>query len=225
MNVLRRTESSPSSAEAGGSVDVIGRAARSEYRTAVHESGHVVTARSCGLSIDGATIVAEQERAGCVWLTPNNIDCKPLREFSDARFGRPSIDGRQLSHTTGVLVYARTVNMLAGAAAERLIFSDQACGDQNDLRAAMFYASMFADPAAFMANARADAERILAARRSQVEAVAAALIERKTLDGAEIDDVLSLTPAQRLERARRRRWAATVASAGASGRVFEPLRM
>src|ERR1700681_406937 len=113
--------------------------ARSEYRTAVHEAGHVLSALACGLSIDGATIDREAclaGAAGCVWLTPNNVDCKPLREFSDARFDKPVIDGRQLSRTTGVLVYAKTINMFAGAAAERLIFSDQTDGDQNDVRAA-----------------------------------------------------------------------------------------
>jgi ATP-dependent Zn protease len=201
--------------------------ARSKYRTAVHEAGHVVTALACGLLIDGATIdpeVAGPGAAGCVWLTPDNLDCKPLREFSDASLDRPSLDGRLLSSTAGALVYAKTINLFAGAAAERLIFSDQTDGDQNDVRAATFYANLFPDPETFLTRALVDAERILSVNRRQVEAVAAALLERKTLDAEEIEDVISLTPAMIAERARRRRWAVMTVNAGSFGKL-EPLRM
>jgi hypothetical protein len=201
--------------------------ARSKYRTAVHEAGHVMTALACGLSIDGATIDRETCPAGatgCVWLTPDNVDCRPLLDFSDVSLDRPSLDGRLLSSTTGALVYAKTINMFAGAAAERLIFSDQTDGDQNDVRAATFYAGLFPDPETFMTSARADASRILMVKRPQVEAVAAALLERKTLSAEEIEDVISLTPAMIAERARRRRWAVITVNAGSFGKL-EPLRM
>jgi hypothetical protein len=95
----------------------------------------------------------------------------------------------------------------------------------SDLRAEKYISILFSDPAAFLDNARADAVKILTARRHQVEAVAAALIEHKTLDGAEIDDVFSVTPALRAERTRRGRWAAAVENASAFGMVMEPLRM
>jgi hypothetical protein len=60
--------------------------------------------------------------------------------------------------------------------------------------------------------AKADAARILAARKHQVEAVAAALIEGKTLDGAEIEAIISesvLSPARKA----RRRWDAMAVNA------------
>jgi hypothetical protein len=109
-------------------------------------------------------------------------------------------------------------------AAERLFFPDRSPSVMvaaNDLRAEKYLASLFANQAAFLDCARADAEQILTVSRHQVEAVAEALLEHKTLCGAEIDDILSesLTPALRAERARRRRWtAAMAASAGAFGK-------
>jgi hypothetical protein len=227
------------SAEAGGQVWLGGDlAARSEYVTAFHESGHVVSGTSCGLSIDRATIdpkVAGPERAGCVWLIPDD-HCKFLKEFSDAplfELVRPCADDftaeeRRSAARLVVRLYARTVTLLAGTQAELLFYPDREPRiATTDVREAERFAVLVAgsSSASLLDDARADAERILASNKHQVEAVAAALLERKTLDAEEIGDVLSLTPAQSSERARKRRWAATVASAAAFGNSLEPLRM
>jgi hypothetical protein len=64
--------------------------------------------------------------------------------------------------------------------------------------------------------ARIDAARIVAANIHQMESIAAALIEHKTLDGAEIDQILAgMTPAQRAEKLRRKKWTDTIAGAEA----------
>ena len=164
---------------------------------------------------------------------PNNYACKPLEEFSDISFREltGSINGRALSRRTCVIIYARTIAAMAGTEAERLLLPDRPppqTGNTGDMKAATHYTGFFTNnPAAILDKATSDAARILAARRHQVEAVARALLEQKTLSGAEIDDVLSesVTPAMRAERSRRRNWSATVERAGAFGIVMEPLRM
>jgi hypothetical protein len=160
--------------------------------------------------------VAGPGRAGCVQLTPNSLDCLPLEQFSDVSLpGSLPVDGRPLSRGTCVLLYAKTINSLAGKEAERLLsgrFTE--ISSSSDMLKATFLASYFPEPASFLGHARRDAASILAARRHQVEAVAEALIEDKTLDRADIDDVLSeFSPALRVERARRRQWAAMAATA------------
>jgi hypothetical protein len=160
-------------------------AARSEYGTAVHEAGHIVADLSVGLPIARATIdpaIAGPERAGFVEGMPNVYSCKPLRSFSGVplRSLTGSIDGRALSRQTCVILYARTVVKATGMAAERLFFPDRSPSVMvaaSDLRAEKYLASLFSDPAAFLDHARADAARIMIARRHQVEAVAAALVE------------------------------------------------
>lgn len=205
--------------------------ARSERNIiSIHEAGHAVAARACGLSIDRATIdpkVAGPGRGGCVWQTPNNHDCKPLKEFSDAplfELARPCADDftAEESRFAAKLIvrfYARTVTALAGTQAELLFYPDRtpmiATTDvQEAQRFSDLVTSTPEESAMLLDHSRTDAARILAARRRQVEAIAGALIERKTLDAADIDDVLSesSTPALRTERARRRRWAAMAVS-------------
>jgi hypothetical protein len=61
----------------------------------------------------------------------------------------------------------------------------------------------------FLEFARTEAAEILAAHRTALEAIAAALIERKTLDGEQIDAIISETvacDALEAERARRLNW-------------------
>jgi hypothetical protein len=194
-------------------------------RIAGHEAGHVVADHACGLSIDLATIdpvVARAGRAGCVFGTPDNYDCRPLQEFSafPLRELMPEpliIDGHTISAATCVHCYARTIACLAGTEAERLLFPNRtpmAAG--SDIKKATGLASIFARAAtaAFLNFAIIDAARILAANKHQIEAIAAALLECKTLDGAEIDDILAgMTLAQMAERARRKQMAAMTAGA------------
>jgi hypothetical protein len=129
-----------------------------------------------------------------------------------------------LRHTC-IVLYAHTVVTVAGTEAEILLLPDRPSmiGNDSDVEKATFLSGFFPRPAAVLEHARADAANILAARR-QVEAIARALLGMKTMSGAEIDDVLSVTPALRAERARRRRWAATVESAGKFG-TLAPLSM
>jgi hypothetical protein len=194
-------------------------------RVAGHEAGHVVADRACGLSIDLATIdpeVAGAGRAGCVFGTPDNFNSKQLWEFSDHTLGElmPDpliIDSYRISAATCFHCYARTIACLAGTEAERILFPERTPMDAgSDIKAATGFATVFAHKAtaAWLTFARADAAKILAARKHQVEAVADVLIECKTLDGAEIDNILAgMSLAQMVERARRKQMATMTANA------------
>jgi hypothetical protein len=134
-----------------------GRTSCSEYWVAVHEAGHVVAGLACGRAVSRATIdpeVAGPGNSGAVWGMPDDYDCKPLLEFSDVslRELRGSLlDGRPLSRRTCVLIYAMTIEFVAGTEAERLLLPDRypGVGATDDMKTATYFSSLFTDPAAF----------------------------------------------------------------------------
>jgi ATP-dependent Zn protease len=177
-------------------------------RIAAHEAGHVITALSCGLAVDGATIAPEKAgagNAGCVWSNPGSCpDIRPLEEFSDAPlfelvrscaddFTAAEVIEANRLHVT---IYARIIQALAGVESDRLFFPDRnPLAATTDMQQAMAHARLIAiDLKAALAlidRARADARHILIANKHQVDIVVEALLEHKTLDGAEIAAVLA----------------------------------
>jgi hypothetical protein len=193
-------------------------------RISGHESGHVIAAVTCGLQIDGATIdraAAGFGRSGCIWLTRNSYACKPLEAFSDISLHElmqpplAKIEGQALSKGTCILLYAKIINLMAGKEAERLLFDQppEHVRSSSDMRTAAFLVNCIAGtPKAALALldfARNDASRILTARKHQAEAVAAALVQYRTLDAEQIEAVLAERPGV----FRRKQWTAMVASA------------
>jgi hypothetical protein len=189
-------------------------------RIAAHEGGHAIARLACGLSLVGITIdrevarskTASENTAGCVWGLPDNYACNPLEAFSDVPLHE--LAGEEFSFATCVFCYARTISFLAGREAERIFFDqppDSYSG--SDVQAAAFLVTTITNTRkaalVLLDHARIDAARILAARKHQVEIIAAALLEQKTLDGQEIDAILSGRP----DALRRKRWTATAASA------------
>jgi hypothetical protein len=185
-----------------------------------HESGHVVSAIRCGLEVDRVWV--EETGSGRVQLR-QVFACKPLEEFSDVSLHDlrcpplPKLEGQVLSRETCILLFAKIINMLAGQEAERLFPCQSFMNASSDIKAATFMAGLVTgNPAALLDLARIDAARIVAANIHQIESIAAALIEHKTLDGAEIDQILAgMTPAQRAEKLRRKTWTDTIAGAEA----------
>jgi hypothetical protein len=116
--------------------------------------------------------------------------------------GPDTSKAQPLRRDTSVHLFARCIVALAGP--EQLFDSS----GQTDRQIAAYFAGIVSSkPAAFLNYARIDAERILSVNKPQIEAIAAALLECKTLDGAEIDEILSgMSLAQMAERARRKQW-------------------
>jgi hypothetical protein len=193
-------------------------------RTAGHEAGHVIAAVACGLKIDGATIDPEKAgpgKAGCVWNHLGNPDeVRPLKEFSDAPLFElvpPCADDFTADEITAaaklrITLYAQTIQALAGVEGARLLFPDRTpSASATDMQQAVAHAKLIASDLkaalALLDFARVDAARILTVRRRQLEAVSTALFEHKTLDGAEIADILAGRSLQR------KRWDAMAESA------------
>jgi hypothetical protein len=188
--------------------------------TARHEAAHVVAHHACGHPVDRATIdpeIAGPGNAGAVWSPNLNIDSKPLHEFSDITLHeltkppRAQLEGQPLSDGSCVLVYGRMIAALAGKEADRLF--DRPSMPRTDMRIAVYFATCIAGTheaaLALIDRARADAKRILIVKKNQVEIVAAALLEYRTLDSEQIAAVLAGRP----DAIRRKQWTAMAAGA------------
>jgi hypothetical protein len=188
--------------------------------TARHEAAHVVAHHACGHPVERATIdpaIAGPGNAGAVWSPHESLDSKQLHEFSDITLHeltkppRAKLESQPLSAATCVLIYGRLIAVLAGLEADRLS-GRPANLSRSDVRQAAFYAGCIAGTHAavlvLIDRARVDAKRILVTNKQQVDIVAAALLEYKTLNAEEIDTVLSGRP----NALRQKRWDAMAAS-------------
>jgi hypothetical protein len=129
-------------------------------------------------------------------------------------FGEPRDDlAVDLIHT-----HARVVELLAGTEAERQLFTDapplEAPHDVAEARAhAALICCSHAAGDAFLNYARVEAAELIRLHRHLVQAIAAALIERRTLDGIAIDIIIADTSARealRIERERRTAWSRSI---------------
>jgi hypothetical protein len=189
--------------------------------TAIHESGHAITALATGLpllkvSLDPA-LMPTKWTAGAVFCTPKKYVCNPLREFSDNTVERlrgepplPLLDGHIVSELTLAMLYAQAIMAMGGREAELLVFGENRTqGERIDLKIAKHYARFATgDTEAFLRLARADAKRILAANIKSIENLAAALLEFKTLDADQISAIVEgrSSVVTMAEYARRSEW-------------------
>jgi hypothetical protein len=185
---------------------------------AKHEAGHVIVGLVCGLLTDRVSI---NSNGGRTW--GRSCDgIKSLEEFSDAPLFElvcPCADDFtaeevSLAAKLRITLYAQTIQALAGSQSELLFFPERTpMLAASDVQRAAKYAKLVASDlkaaAALLDYARIDAERILAARRHQVEAIAAALLKERTLDAEQIEAVISGRP----DVLRRKQWTAMAASA------------
>ena len=109
-------------------------------------------------------------------------------------------------------VHARTVELFSGSEQEKLAFGDArpATDDRRQERAlaGLIFSSLEAQDA-FIVACGAEAREILRRHADVVDALAAALVEHRTLGGAQIDDTIGRTIAARQlsqEYERRRVW-------------------
>jgi hypothetical protein len=123
-------------------------------------------------------------------------------------------------------VHTRVTELTAGSEAEKLYCGDAwaATDDRNQeqqLAALVFSAPDAAE--AFIAACALEARAILRRHADVLEALAAALLEHRTIDGGLIDETISRAVAARhlaAEHDRRRRWQAIVSNADS----FEAVR-
>jgi hypothetical protein len=200
-----------------------------DARVAQHEAAHLTVGRALGAQFGGATINENLELGfgGMVWgpdfkshfageTSTSTIEkiTKLMPRDGDARDDVGEIHAH---------VWARTVELAAASEQEKLKFGDAwpATDDRKQERAlaALIFSSPEAQEA-FISACAAEARAILRRHADVVDALAAALVERRTLDGAQIDSTISHTIVARQlaqEHERRRNWR----EINARAKVFE----
>jgi hypothetical protein len=206
-----------------------------DRRIALHEAAHLCVGRALGAQFGGATIEENPDLgySGLVW----GPDYSPQSRFA----GQPTTssvieqldelmprDGDTRDDVADVYkhVHTRVVELTAGSEAELLHLGDawEATDDRNQEQrlAALIYSSPEAQ-ATFIEACRVEARAILRRHADVLEALGAALIEHREIDGPLIDQVISraVTARQlRQEHQRRRRWADVIERAKTNANSF-----
>jgi hypothetical protein len=196
-----------------------------DLRIGLHESGHILCGKAFGFPVALATINPAGGYGGMVsasadssFLSPEHVAdlCARVRPLMP-QIGEPRADGNEFyAHA-----HFRTVELLAGTEAERLFHTDDPpLRAEHDLQEARSFAGIICtSPAsidAFIEFARVEARAMLADHRHVVLALATRLVERRTLDGTEIDAIIAQAVAGKEladERARRAGWKRTETNA------------
>jgi hypothetical protein len=196
-----------------------------DARIARHEAAHLTVGRALGAKFGGATIEESLDLgfSGLCWgpefqsrfTGEASSVIEQLDELmpsdGDARDGAAEI----YQH-----VFTRVVELTAGSEAEKLHFGDAWAASDDRKQERQLAQLIFSTPQsaeAFIAACALEARAVLRRHADVVEALAAALVEHRTLDGAQIDNIISRTVAARQlaqEHERRRIWRNVVASAG-----------
>jgi hypothetical protein len=196
-----------------------------DTRIAQHESAHLTVGRALGAAFGGATINENLELGfgGLCW-GPNfkshfagEASGTVIEQIVELMPG----DGDERGDTSEIYahVFNRVVELTAGSEVEKMQFGDAwpATDDRRQERA--LAGLIFSSPEAqdiFIAACAAEARAILRRHADVVEALASALVEHRTIDAVQIDDVISRTiVALQLaqEHERRRNWRDVVARA------------
>jgi hypothetical protein len=195
-----------------------------DARVAQHEAAHLTVGRALGAAFGGASIVENPDLGygGMVW----GPDFKShFAGESGAVIEQITnlmpCDGDTRDEAAEIYahVHARVVELTAGSEAEKLQFGDNWPATDDRMQERQFASLIFSSPEAqriFIEACAAEARAILRRHADVVDALADVLIRYRTLDAAQIDDVISRAVAARQlaqEQDRRKRWQDVLASA------------
>jgi hypothetical protein len=195
-----------------------------DRRIALHEAAHLTVGRALGASYGGATIEENVDLGygGLCWGPDFQSrfagEVSSVIEQLDEMMPR---DGDTRDDTAEIFqhVHTRVTELTAGSEAEKLHCGDAWTASDDRKQERQLAALIFSTPQsveAFIAACALEAQAILHRHVEVVEALAAALLEHRTLDGAQIDETISRAVAARQlsqEHERRRRWHDVIASA------------
>jgi hypothetical protein len=192
-----------------------------DNRIAHHEAGHAAIGRQLhGLPLGGATIVAADGYAGLCWgaLFDRRLKLSEDRAPSLCQqlAGQMPSVGEDRSAWADIYMHCfhQIVELCAGTESERLFCEGEppwfAASDETQ---AYYFASLITSSpestVALISACRAEAVALLKASAHIVEAIAAELIIRRTLDGGEIDATIGGAVAARgleIEHLKRADW-------------------
>jgi hypothetical protein len=187
-----------------------------DARVAQHEAAHLTVGRVLGAKFGGATIEPNADYGGLCWGPDfkshfaGETSTSTIEQIADLM---PK-DGDTRDDTAEIFahVHNRVCELAAASEAEVLAFGDAwpASDDRKQERAlaALIFTSPEAQEA-FISACAMEAREILRRHADVVDALAAALVEHRTLDAEQIDDIIGRTIVARQlaeERERRRLW-------------------
>jgi ATP-dependent Zn protease len=155
------------------------------YHTAIHEAGHAVIGRVLGIPCGSVTIVPDEaDRSAGHAL--NGTPYQTWEHWLDER-------GR---HREMAVAYRAHIRMLmAGAEAENVILGAGQGGDGYDQHEIALMAENLIDTTSdawlrLAARLQGQTVQLVRKHRDKIQRVADALVERRTLSGAEIDALM-----------------------------------
>jgi hypothetical protein len=211
----------------------LGRTEEGDERIAVHEAGHAVCARLLGHPLGGATVNPDPngKYGGLVWgprhsvaYTGKDNDPDDVPELCDNLGALMPKDGEPRSDAADVYLHAlnRCIELAAAAVAERMLLPGEPVPSVSDIEQAVGLASLSCkSPEAverFLAFCEQQAHDLLYPHALVIMSLSIVLRIRRTLDGAEIDKIISDVQARKAlaaERGRRQRWQRVIENAAA----------
>jgi hypothetical protein len=184
-------------AEAAGAILL--RAGRFIDHIAAHEAGHTAVSRLLGLPIAGCTINFVDGHHGLTWSAEGDAGRESVADLCNALSPMmpPLFDDRADIAKELLQAHHQVVSLLAGPLSEEIFLGSRLAGSEHDdLEAAdigrLICRSASALPA-YLDCARAEASGLLRDNRAVVGALAHALVERRALNGCEIDLIIRKT--------------------------------
>lgn len=195
----------------------LGRTREQDHRVSVHEAGHAVCARLLGHDVGGITVNPDAARGyeGLCWgvghaeaFAAGRGDAADVRDALAQQMPQAGEDRRPVADIFAN-VYAKCIEFLAGRAAERMVLDGEPAVPADDLRQARELALLICKTEeaieTFLAHCDVAARDLLMPYGDVVIVLATILRIKRTLDGAEIDEIIRGLEAQKALAAEHRR--------------------
>ncbi|MCA6097632.1 hypothetical protein [Bradyrhizobium australafricanum] len=198
-----------------------GRTFDEDVRIAIHEAGHAVCARVLGHAVGGVTVNPDPVRGfeGLCWgvgheeaFAQGGGDASHVRDALCSVMPQAGEDRRPVADVFGN-VYSKCIEFMAGRAAERMLLDEEPVVPTDDLRQARELAMLICSSEeaidAFIAHCDLAARDLLMPYGYVLMSLSVILRIKRTLDGAEIDQIIRDMEAQKalaVERRRRAEW-------------------
>lgn len=193
----------------------LGRTEEHDHRLAVHEAAHSICARLFGHTLGGATVDPGPGYGGLVWrqrcVPASAEDCgdaSDVRECFSPLMPKAGEDHSAFADIYGN-TYIRIIELLSGRAGERMLIDGEPAWPADDLRQARELALLFCKSEeaieTFIAHCDVAARDLLMPYRDVVIALSTVLRTKRTLNGAEIDQIISDVEARKALAAEHRR--------------------
>jgi hypothetical protein len=206
----------------------LGRTEEEDRRVACHEAGHAVCARLLGHPLGGATVDPGPGYEGRVWgeghaeaFTNGRGDASDVRAVLAPLMPKAGED-RAVVADIFSNVYGQCIELMAGRAAEAMLLEGDPTPPLDDLRQARELAMLVCSSEeaieTFIAHCDVAARDLLLPHGDAVIVLSTVLRIKRTLDGAEIDKIISDMQARKglaIDRVRRKRWQRVIENAAA----------